>query len=99
MASDRPPVGVSTPGSMSIFLQNRLAVAGVAIIAVFSVMVVLHPLLMATLWGGKSGVYDPVTGYDAPILEATVVATVTDPATEISLVEARTYDITANVGD
>ena len=99
MVSDRPAGGVSAPGSMGIFLQNRLAVAGLAIIAVFSVMVVLHPLLMATLWGGKSGIYDPVTGYDAPILEATVVETVTNPTREISLAEARTRDITANVGD
>lgn len=99
MADDRPLFGGSGPGSIVIFVQNRWALAGLAIIVVFSLMVVLHPLLMVTLWAGKTGIYDPATGYDAPILEATVVETVTDPTTEVSLVAARVSDITANVGD
>lgn len=86
-------------GAVGVFMQNRLAVIGLAIIVGFALMVVLHPLLMASLWAGKTNIYDPVTGYDAPILEATVVETVTDPATEIALVTARSTDITANLGD
>jgi ABC-type dipeptide/oligopeptide/nickel transport system permease subunit len=62
-------------------------------------MVVVHPLLMNTLWAGEKQIYDPVTGYDAPIVEVTVVETVNDPATEVGLAEARLSDITANVGD
>ena len=80
-------------------MQNPLAVIGLAIIVVFSLMVVLHPLLMATLWAGKTNIYDPVRGYDAPIFEVTVVETVDDPVTEVSLAEARSSDITASVGD
>jgi ABC-type dipeptide/oligopeptide/nickel transport system permease subunit len=80
-------------------MQNPLAVIGLAIIVVFSLMVVLHPLLMATLWAGKTSIYDPVRGYDAPILEVSVVETVDDPVTEVSLAEARSSDITASVGD
>jgi ABC-type dipeptide/oligopeptide/nickel transport system permease subunit len=82
-----------------IFFGNRLAAIGFAIIAVFASMVVIHPLLMNTLWSGQESIYNPLTGNDAPIVAATVVERVTDPATQISLVAARTADITANVGD
>jgi peptide/nickel transport system permease protein len=88
-----------SPGSVRVFLQNRLAVVGVVILAVFALMVPAHPLLMNTLWAEKTNVYDPVLGYDAVMITATVVELVTDPATEVSLVDARLADITANVGD
>lgn len=100
MATDAPgPPLDERPGSVRVFFQNPLAVVGLAIISTFALMVVVHPLLMNTLWAGEGRVYDPVTGYDAPIVEATVVETVTDPSTEISLSEARIADITSNVGD
>jgi ABC-type dipeptide/oligopeptide/nickel transport system permease subunit len=85
--------------SALLFLENRLAVLGLVIIAVFALMVLLHPLLMNTLWAGKGIIYDPVRGYDAPTMEATVVEVVTDPNSEIELFEARLADITTNVGD
>lgn len=85
--------------SARLFFENRLAVLGLAIVAVFALMVLLHPLLMNTLWAGKGNIYDPVRGYDAPTKEATVVEVVTDPKSEIELFEARLADITANVGD
>lgn len=99
MATEQIRAVVGPRGGLGIFMQNRLAVMGLVIIVVFAVMVFLHPLLMSTLWAGKTSVYDPVTGYDAPVLEVTVVETVSDPATEVSLVVARSSDITANVGD
>lgn len=83
----------------AIFASNPLAVLGLAIIVLFALMVVIHPLLMATLWAGETDIYHPVTGYDAPLIEAEVVNLVTDPATQVSLVEARASDITSNVGD
>lgn len=91
--------GLHRPTAPGIFLQNRLAVAGLAIVVLFSLMVVIHPLLMSTLWSGERSIYDPVTGYDAPTLEATVVEEVTDPTTEIALSEARITDMTASIGD
>lgn len=84
---------------MRVFLSNPLATIGTGIIIVFALMVLIHPLLMNTLWAGDSRIYDPVTGYDAPIFEAEVVEFVMDPSTQVSLVDARIADITANVGD
>lgn len=84
---------------LRIFVANHMAVTGLAIVTLFALMVVIHPVLMSTLWSGKQSIYDPVTGYDAPIVRATVVAEVNDPSTEISVSEARMTDITASVGD
>lgn len=86
-------------GPIRVFFGNPIAVVGLVIILMFALMVVVHPLLMNTLWAGEQGIYDPITGYDAPVIEATVVEFVTDPDTEVSLVDARIADITANVGD
>jgi ABC-type dipeptide/oligopeptide/nickel transport system permease subunit len=92
--------GRRTLGAWRVFFQNPLAVLGLVIILLFASMVVIHPLLMATLWAGEGDIYDPLTGYDAPVVERVVVATVTDPSTEVALVEARLKgDISANVGD
>lgn len=95
--------GSMTPvrgGPIRVFLENRLAVLGLAVIAVFALMVIAHPLLMVTLWAGKSSIYDPITGYDAPIVVATVVETVKDPSTEIAFIDARVRgNLTAKVGD
>lgn len=90
---------IARDGPTRVFFSNRLAVVGLGIIVLFALMVLIHPLLMNTVWAGERGTYDPLTGYDAPILEATVVEFVTDPATQVSLVDARIADITANVGD
>ena len=97
--SSRRGVDALQDGPARIFFSNRLAAIGFAIIVMFASMVVVHPLLLNTLWSGQESVYDPLIGNDAPIVAATVVERVTDPGTEISLVAARTADITANVGD
>ena len=86
-------------GSVRIFLRNPLATFGLVILVTFALMVVIHPVLMATLWADEGHIYDPILGNDAPIITATVVEFVTDPSTEISLVDARIADITSNVGD
>jgi peptide/nickel transport system permease protein len=99
MQGDTGTVPLNRDRSVRIFFGNRLAVAGVVIIVLFASMVVVHPLLMSSLWAGQRGIYDPVTGHDAPIFDATVVEIVTDPTTQVSLVDARIADITANVGD
>ena len=96
MASDRASLDES---GWRIFLRNRLAVLGLAIIVLFALMVVLQPVFMATVWGGQVNIYDPIRGHDAPIKVATVVEEVTDPSNQVSLSEARLADITANIGD
>ncbi len=86
-------------GPIKVFLSNPIATVGLVVIVVFALMVVIHPLLMNTLWAGQRDVYDPLRGYDAPVVEATVVEHVTDPATEVDLATARLADITSNIGD
>lgn len=90
---------VGPDGPVKVFFSNPIATAGFVIILLFALMVVIHPLLMNTLWAGERGIYDPVRGYDAPIVEATVVEQVVDPSTQVDLATARQSDITASVGD
>ena len=71
----------------ALFAENKIGFIGLAIIAVFALMAVLQPILIATVWDPR--VYDPVTGYDAVVTEFTVVEEVADPATEIDLQTAR----------
>lgn len=82
-----------------IFRANRPAVVGLALLGLFLTMLVAHPVLMATVWKTQHRVYDPITGYDAPVAELTVVEQVADPGAEIGLFEARLMDLSAQVGD
>lgn len=70
--------------AITVFWENKLAVLGAFIILLFASMVLIHPLLMNTLWADEVSVYHPLTGFDAPTVEKTVVAEVVDPSTEIS---------------
>ncbi len=45
----------------NIFVESRLGVVSLLIIAVFALMAFSHPILMATIWDPAT--YDPVTGY------------------------------------
>ena len=49
-----------------IFSQNRLAVIGLAILVIYALMAIAHPLLMKYVWVHR--VYDPITGYDMNIM-------------------------------
>jgi peptide/nickel transport system permease protein len=49
------------------FSESPLAVLGLGLIALFALMAIAHPILMRTVW--PSGIYDPVTGYDATIFD------------------------------
>jgi hypothetical protein len=83
-----------------LFKENKMGMFGLALIGLFAVMAVIHPILMATVW--DPAVYDPVDGYDAVTTEFTVVETgsVTDEATQIGLNEARLeLNPTIDVGD
>lgn len=71
-----------------LFRENKMGLLGLALILMFALMAIAHPILMATVWDPK--IYDPVTGYDAVVSEFLVVeGEPTDPTTEISLREAR----------
>lgn len=71
-----------------LYRENKMGMVGLAIIGIFAVMAISHPILMNTIWEPR--IYDPVTGYDAVLTEYTVVeGEPTDPTAEISLNEAR----------
>ena len=83
-----------------LFRENRLGMVGLALILLFAVMAVVHPILMATVW--DPAIYDPVVGYNAVTTEYTVVedGTVTDPATQIEQTQARLeLNPTVDAGD
>ena len=82
------------------FRANRLAVLGLVLLGIFLAMLIAHPILMATAWKDQRRIYDPMIGYDAPVLELIVVETVVDPVTEIDLFEAQLKgDPFVKVGD
>jgi len=71
-----------------LFRENKMGLVGLALIGLFAVMAVIHPVLMATVWDPR--VYDPVVGYDAVVTEYTIVeGEPADPTSEMSLAEAR----------
>ncbi|MEX1281368.1 MAG: ABC transporter permease subunit [Acidimicrobiia bacterium] len=84
---------VSFRRNWALFSDNKLGIAGLFIIAMFGVMAIAHPILMATVWSDAivagTNVYDPIRGTDTVVVEKTVVAEVTDPTTEISQIEAQ----------
>ncbi len=84
MVTDEQGHVVHRKRAVTVFWENKLAVVGALIILVFASMVLIHPLLMNTLWAEKVSIYDPVTGFDAPSVEKVVVEEVMDPTTEIS---------------
>ena len=70
-----------------LFSENKMGMFGLALIGLFAVMAVIHPILMATVWEPR--IYDPVVGYHSVTTEFTVVEEVTDEATEIDVNVAR----------
>lgn len=72
-----------------LFKESKMGVVGLIIIAIFGLMAVASPILMSTVW--DPAIYDPVSGYDAVVVEYTIVedGAVEDPITEMELSEAR----------
>lgn len=70
-----------------LFAANKIGLLGLSIIAFFALAAASHPILLRTVWDPL--IYDPVKGYDAPVVELTIVEQVTDSATQIDLNTAR----------
>lgn len=51
----------------AIFLESRIGIVGLAVIVIFALMAISHPVLMATIWDDAT--YNPVTGYAFDQLE------------------------------
>jgi len=83
----------------ALFTENKIGLIGLGIIVFFFLMMIAHPILMATVW--SSTVYDPVIGYDEIFIDVTVVeGQVKDSLKEINVDVARIdYDPTLQVGD
>jgi peptide/nickel transport system permease protein len=47
-------------------LRHPLGLVGVMIVAIFGLMVLAHPILMATVWSRR--LYDPILGFDSTII-------------------------------
>lgn len=83
-----------------LFAENKVGIVGLAIIAVFGLLALAHPILMATVWSDEIHIYDPVIGTDAVIVEKVIVEEVTDPTTELSLRDAQLEgELFASPGD
>lgn len=71
----------------AVFSENRLALAGLGLVCLFGLMAIAHPILLSSVWEPR--IYDPETGYDAPVTRLTAVEEVTDPTSQINVNEAR----------
>lgn len=83
-----------------LFRENKMGLFGLALIGLFAIMAVIHPILMATVWDPR--IYDPVNGYDAVVTELTIVedGAVTDPTSQLEVTTARRQlNPTIDVGD
>jgi peptide/nickel transport system permease protein len=52
--------------SWRTFAESHIAVFGLALIGLFGIMSLAHPILRATVW--QKGYYHPVTGYDMELM-------------------------------
>lgn len=55
----------NTRDNWKVFSQNKLAVFGLLLLAIYSIMAVAHPILLATVWPKQ--IYNPDTGFDQNI--------------------------------
>lgn len=53
--------------AMRVLLSNPKVLAGLGILAFFTLLTFAQPLLEATLWSGRHQLYDPQFGYDTTI--------------------------------
>src|ERR671925_1282892 len=51
--------------NVALFAENPIGLIGLAIILLFASLIVIHPILMRTVW--DRNVYDPVVGIDLTI--------------------------------
>jgi len=50
----------------ALYSENPVGLVGLALIAAFGLMALIHPILMATVW--HPPIYDPLIGYDREII-------------------------------
>ncbi|MGH8945281.1 MAG: ABC transporter permease [Acidimicrobiia bacterium] len=85
-----------------LFAENKIGIAGLVVIVLFALMALAHPVLRAIGPWENDTVYDPVIGYDAPVVELEVVASeadVADPTLQIGAINAQLWCFGALPGD
>lgn len=86
----------------ALFAENRIGLAGLAVIALFGVMALSYPVMRSIGPWQDDDIFDPVIGYDAPVNQLEVVATeadVVDPVTQIDANKAQLWVFGAVPGD
>lgn len=83
----------------SSFAENKVGLVGLTVIVLFGAMALIQPILLGTVWEPR--VFDPVVGYEAVVVEKTIVPDneITDPDTQVDLFSARLIDPLLQVGD
>lgn len=77
-----------------MFRENKIGLLGLGIVAFFAVMAVSYPILRTVGPWQNDDIYDPVTGWDAPIQEFEIVASVAevvDPLTQMDVERAQLW--------
>jgi peptide/nickel transport system permease protein len=47
--------------------KSKMVLAGLVVLGIFTLLTFIHPVLQATVWSSKPGVYRPETGHDTTI--------------------------------
>ncbi len=86
----------------SLFKEHKIGLFGLAIIILFALMAIAHPVLRSVGPWQDDDIYDPVVGYDAPVETYEIVATeadVVDPETQMDQVTAQLWCFGVFAGD
>lgn len=67
MTAIAAPIDMAPPRRTRRMLRNPKLLAGIAILAFFALLTFMQPVLNATVWKGKIGIYDPQFGFDTTI--------------------------------
>ena len=77
----------------SLFKENRIGLAGLAVIGLFALMALSYPLMRSMGPWENDAIYDPVIGYDAPRAEFEIVATEADVVDVTTQMDAGTAQL------
>lgn len=86
----------------SLFTENKIGLFGLFLILFFALMAVAYPIFRSVGPWQDDGIYNPVIGYDAAVVEVEVVASeadVTDPVTQMDALTAQLWCFGALPGD
>lgn len=86
----------------SLFTENKIGLIGLFVILMFALVALSYPAMRTVGPWQDDAIYDPVIGYDAPVVEYEIVATkadVVDPGTQMDVRVAQLYVFGSVAGD